>query len=124
MGRKRLTNEAIIAALIDKGSIKEAAQVLGCTARTLYDRMKAEEFKTLYAQAKADLISGATAKLQNKLASAIDCVYEIMINPETAAQTRVNCASTILTFAARFTEGTDIIERLERIEEVQEHTKL
>lgn len=114
--KKRLTDEAIIAALVQAGSIKEAAKKLHCVPRTLYERMKSPAFKDLYAQAKADLIKGATAKLQGYLNGAIDTLAAIMKDEETAKQTRANCAVAILQYGAKFTETTDIIERLEAVE--------
>ena len=114
---KRLTDEYIIAALIETGSIKAAADRLGCTVRTMYERMKNPAFKAVYAQAKADLVKSATAKLQGHLTGAIDTLAAIMKDEETAKQTRANCAVSILQYAARFTETTDIIERLEAIED-------
>ncbi len=119
MARKRLTDEAIIAALIAKGSIKGAAASLKCTTRTLYERMKKPEFKELYAQAKGEILKAATAKLQGNLCGAIDTLADIMKDEEAAKQTRVNSAVSILQYAARFTETTDILERLEAIEEAQ-----
>ena len=113
---KRLTDEAIIAALIEAGSIKEAAGKLHCTARTLYERMKNPAFKVMYSQAKAELIKGATAKLQGYLNGAITTLAEIMNDKEAAKQTRANCAVSILQYGAKYTETTDIIERLEAIE--------
>lgn len=118
--KKRLTDEAIISALIEAGSIKAAADRLGCTVKTLYERMKKTDFKALYAQAKADILKGATAKLQGNLSGAIDTLTAIMNDQETAKQTRVNCAVSILQYAAKFTETTDIIERLEALEEARE----
>ena len=119
MARKRLTDEEIIAALIAEGSIKGAAASLKCTVRTLYERMKKPEFKELYAQAKGEILKAATAKLQGNLCGAIDTLTEIMKDTEAAKQTRVNSAVSILQYAARFTETTDILERLEAIEEAQ-----
>lgn len=119
MARKRLTDEAIISALVAEGSIKGAAASLKCATRTLYERMKSPEFKDLYAQAKADILKTATAKLQGKLCEAVDTLTEIMTDEEAAKQTRANCAVSILQYGARFTETTDILERLEAIEEAQ-----
>ena len=116
---RRLADEEIIAALIECGTIKAAAASLDCTARTLYERMKKDEFRELYAQAKAEIIKGATAKLQGNLSGAIDTLAEIMNDKEAAKQTRANCAVSILQYGARFTETTDILERLEAIEEAQ-----
>ena len=119
MTKKRLTDEEIIAALLAKGTVKGAAACLECATRTLYERMKKPEFKELYAQARAHLLKTATAKLQGNLCGAIDTLAEIMTDEEAAKQTRVNSAVSILQYAARFTETTDILERLEAIEEAQ-----
>ena len=119
MARKRLQDEEIITALIAEGSIKGAAASLKCTARTLYERMKKPEFKDLYAQAKGEILKTATAKLQGNLCGAIDTLTEIMTDKEAPKQTRANCAVSILQYGAKFTEATDIIERLEAIEEAQ-----
>jgi len=115
--KKRLSDETIITALIECGSIKEAAQKLGCAPRTIYNRMKAPAFKDLYSQAKSDMIRSATAKLQGHLTGAIDTLVTIMQDGETAAQTRANCAASILQYAARYTEETEIKEQLEALEE-------
>lgn len=117
--KKRLTDEVIISGLIEAGSIKAAADRLGCTVKTLYERMKKTGFKELYAQAKAELLKTATAKLQGNLAGAIDTLAAIMKDEETAKQTRANCAVAILQYAAKFTETTDIIERLEALEDAR-----
>ena len=119
MARKRLQDEEIITALIAEGSIKGAAASLECATRTLYERMKKPAFKDLYAQAKGEILKTATAKLQGNLCGAIDTLTEIMTDKEAPKQTRANCAVSILQYGAKFTEATDIIERLEAIEEAQ-----
>lgn len=119
MTRRRLTNEAIIAALIEHGSIKGAAASLQCTPRTLYDRMKKPEFKELYARAKADILKTVTAQLQGEFSNSVKTLAKIRDDEEAPKQTRANCATSILQYGARFTEATDILERLEAIEEAQ-----
>lgn len=116
MTKRRLSDETIIAALVETGSVKEAAAALQCNTKTIYDRMKKPDFKTLYSQAKADVLKSATAKLQGKVCEAIDTLSGIMNDADAAKQTRVNAAASILTYAARFTETTDILERLEELE--------
>lgn len=117
--KKRLTDETIITALVEAGSIKEAAGKLHCTPRTIYERMKKPAFRELYNQAKGELMKTAAAKLQGNLTGAIDTLVSIMTDKETAAQTRANCAVSILQYGARFAEATDIIERLEALEAAQ-----
>lgn len=114
--KKRLTDEAIIAALVQAGSIKEAAKMLHCVPRTLYERMKSPAFKELYTQARADMVKTATAKLQGEISASIATLAKIRDDEEAPKQTRANCAVSILQYSARFTETTDIIERLEAVE--------
>lgn len=115
--KKRLCDEEIIAALIQKGSIKAAAAFLGCTQRTIYDRKKKENFRRIYDQAKGDIVKDATAKLQGQLSAAIDTLTAIMTDEEAPKQTRVNCAVSILQYGVKLTETTDILTRLETIEQ-------
>lgn len=113
---KRLTDEEIIAALISKGSIKGAAASLGCTVRTLYDRMKKEDFKALYSQAKGEIIRSATAKLQGEVVASIATLANIRDDEEAPKQTRVNCSVSILQYASKYLETTEILDRLEALE--------
>ena len=81
--------------------------------------MQSAKFKAMYTQAKADLLKGATAKLQNKLSAAVDTLSGIMADKAAAPQTRANCAVSILQYGQRYTETTDILERLEELEQTQ-----
>lgn len=113
---KRLCNEAIISALLSEGSIKGAAAILDCKAPTIYARMKQPDFQEQYAQARAELIKAATAKLQSCMASAVDVLAAIMEDEEVPKQTRAYAAINILQISKQFTSQTEIIERLEELE--------
>ena len=117
--KKRLADETIIAALVEAGSIRAAAEKVGFTPRTLDERMKSPAFRERYNQAKGELLKAATAKLQAHLAGAVETLAKIMEDDGTAAQTRANCAVSILQYGARYAEATDIVERLEALEEAQ-----
>ena len=54
-----VSNEEIIAALLNSGTVKDAAEKVGLTPRTIYSRMDDREFAAEYAEAKADLIRQA-----------------------------------------------------------------
>lgn len=66
---KAVSNEEIIAALIQHGTVKEAAAAAGTTPRTIYDRMRDKDFEADYMRAKSDLIRGAVFNINNKLSS-------------------------------------------------------
>lgn len=119
MPRKKLQDEAIIAALISEGSVKGAADSLGCNTKTVYARMRLPAFKKMYSQAKGDILKAATAKLQGNLCDAINTLTQIMKDPASPPQTRANCAVSVLQYGSKYIEQTDIVERLEAIEQIQ-----
>lgn len=111
---KAVSNEEIIAALLQHGTIKEAAAAAGTSSRTIYDRMKEREFTAEYASAKADILRDATIKSQEKLSSAIDTIADIMTDKGVNAAIRLQAAQTILSSYGKFAEKLESAESLSR----------
>ena len=114
----RYTDEVIIQALIEQGTIRGASAFLKCQERTIFERMKKESFKRQYNQAKAEIVKQATTKLQVNLSKAIDTLVEIMTDKDSAPQTRVNCAESIIRNTLKLVELVDIQEELERLKAI------
>lgn len=111
MARERaISDEQIIAALLDHGTIRAAAQAAGISERTLYDRMNRGEFQALYKSAKADLIRAAVLNINRQLQAAIDTVVEVMQDPENNAAVRLQAAQTILNNAGKFAQRLQVDE--------------
>ena len=111
MARERaISDEQIIAALLDHGTIRAAAQAAGISERTLYDRMNKGEFQALYKAAKADLIRAAVLNINRQLQAAIDTVVEVMQDPENNAAVRLQAAQTILNNAGKFAQRLQVDE--------------
>ena len=72
MATKATSNEEIIAALLQHGTIKEAAEAIGITPRTIYDRMKSRDFMADYAAAKSDILRSAVVNVSGKLSQAFE----------------------------------------------------
>ena len=101
---KAISDEQIIAALLNSGTIKAAAAAAGVSERTVYDRMADGEFQALYKAAKADLIRAAVLSLNGKVQAAIDTIADVMNNEQNNPATRLQAAQTILNSAARFAQ--------------------
>ena len=102
---KAVSNEEIIAALLQYGTIKEAAAAAGTTPRTVYDRMKNDrDFRGEYAEAKNSIVRKAVFSINERLEQAIEAVCDIMNDPETNPAVRLQAAQTILNNAAKFNE--------------------
>lgn len=99
-----VSDEQIIAALLNNKTLKTAAAAAGISERAIYDRMNDGDFQALYKAAKADLIRAAVFNLNNKLQEAIDTVAEIMTNQDNNAAIRLQAAQTILNNAGKFAQ--------------------
>lgn len=99
---KKVSDEELIAALMEYGTIKAVSAKTGIAARTLYDRMHERTFKALYRAAKADALRGAVSSLNGKVQGAIDTIEEIMDDKENPAALRLQAAGAILAHAEKF----------------------
>ena len=104
MNKKAVSDEEIIAAILQHGTLKEAAQAAGISTRAIYDRMKNRAFRSLYMAAKNDIIRRAVFSINEKLSDAIDAVSEIMKDKNNNPAIRLQAAQTILNNAGKFAE--------------------
>lgn len=96
------SDEKIIAALLQYGTMKEAAEAAGTTSAFIYERMKTTDFMALYRGAKNDIIRAAVFNLNKQLGAAVDTVAEIMQDKEVNPATRLQAAQTLLNNASKF----------------------
>ena len=101
---KTISDEAIIAALLDHGTIRAAAEAVGLSERTIYDRMSDGEFQALYRAAKSDLVRAALLRINRHLERAIDTVAGIMEDEDNNADGRLQAAQTIINNAGKFAQ--------------------
>lgn len=101
---KAVSNEAIIAALLQNGTIKEAAAAAGTTPRTIYDRMRDRDFRAAYSDAKTDLMRRAVISINEKLAAAIETVSDIMSDENANPAIRLQAAQAIINNAGKFAD--------------------
>ena len=101
---KKASNEAIIAALMERGTITAAAEAAGVSARTIHDRMKDLDFMNQYTAAKNDMLRSVCITMNGKIAEAVETIAEIMNDPEANAAVRLQAAQSILNTANKFTE--------------------
>lgn len=101
---KAVSNEAIIAAIISNGSFEKAAEACGISSRTIRDRMQERDFQADYTAARVEIVRGAVANLDNKLAAAVNTIAEIMENPDNNPAVRLQAAQTILNNATKLAD--------------------
>lgn len=107
---KKATDEQIIAALLANGTIQAAADAVGLSPRTIYDRMNGGEFQALYKAAKADLIRAAVFNINNQVQAAINTVVDVMQDENNNPAIRLQAAQTILNNAGKFAQRLQLDE--------------
>lgn len=111
---KAVSDEEIIAALLQHCTIKEAAAAAGTTPRTIYDRMQERSFRAVYMEAKNDVLRRAVFSINEKLAAAVNEVAAIMTDRDTNPAIRLQAAQTIINNAAKFSERLEQSEYASR----------
>lgn len=104
MNEKAISNEEIIAALLNAGTIKGAAEAVGAAPRTIYDRMKDSEFRAAYSAAKSDIIRAAVVRINARISDAIDTITEIMTDANNPPTVRLQAAQSVLAQATRLAD--------------------
>ena len=104
MSRKAISDEEIIAALLQSATLKEAAALAGISPRSLYNRMNREDFIAAYQRAKAEHLRAALLSLNGKVEEAIATIAGIMQDEKTNPATRLQAAQTILNHAGRISK--------------------
>lgn len=100
----KVSDEALVAALISCGTMKAAAASVGLTERAVFDRMKERPFIALYQQTKTDIIREAVFKMNAQVGAALDCVLEIMENKDNRPEVRLQAADKIFVYADKFSK--------------------
>ncbi len=114
--RKVVTDETIVAALMENSTLDTAAKQCGLSIRQLYDRRQDPEFIKRLREAQSAALGGAVRYLQTNTATAAETLVDICQNG-TQEQNRLNAARVLLEQAARLSETVDFAERLERLEQ-------
>ena len=78
--------------------------------------MKDPEFCAAYKSAAAGIMDGATRQLRQNLTAAIDRLGQIVTDDTEASPAQISAARTLLDFNLKFTELTDVLDRLTELE--------
>lgn len=113
---KAVSNEQIIAALLQHGTVKEAAAAAGTAPRTIYDRMTDKDFKAAYSEAKTDVLRAAVFSINSRLSAAVDVIAGIMTDEEATPATRLQAAQIILNHGLKFSDRLTKDERANQLE--------
>lgn len=107
MAGRKYTDDEVIAALMAHDTVREAAQALGCSTRTVYNYAGREGFAEkmrAMEQARASMLAGM---VDNAVVNAIDCLISIMtadssgLLPDVTVQEQIEAARVVLAYDSR-----------------------
>ncbi len=116
---KETNKEKVLIALVETSSIREAAKASGIGEATIYRYLQDKDFLAEYRNARRQTVETAIAQMQNSASEAVERLKELQYceNPAVAAR----CAQIIFENSIKGMETTDILSRLEVLED--EHSK-
>lgn len=114
---KKIRDETIIDALLISATVRSAAVKLGINEQTIYRWKRDPDFMQKYNEARRERTEAARNMLQERAHAAVDTLAMIMQDANAPAQTRVSAATEILRQTVRYTEITDIMQQLDKLEE-------
>jgi AcrR family transcriptional regulator len=116
----KITNkEKVLVALLGTSSVRDAAKSSGISEATIYSYLKDKEFLADYRNARRQTVESAISQMQNAASEAVTRLKELQYSENPAVAAR--CAQIIFENAVKGMETTDILERLEILED--EHQK-
>jgi hypothetical protein len=119
-GRKQ--EEAIIALLTQPG-IDAAARAIGIGARTLLRWLQNAEFQAKYRQARRDVHSQATARLQQATTAAATTMLKLMVDQNVPASVRLRASEAVYDRSIKAIELEEVEARVAALEQAAELSK-
>lgn len=116
----KLTNEAIVAAIIDAGSVTNAAKKLGVSRRTISGRIRSPDCQKLLSDSLRDSVTETASILGTRMTAASAIAFNVMADEKVSPQVRLNAANSILSHGVRFIEMAEFERRLSALEAAQE----
>lgn len=114
--------ERALAALLSCPTRAEAAKAAGLDPKTLWRYSQDPEFQQAYRNAVSNLLNDATRQAQQSLNPALSTLRNIVEDREQPASSRIQAARSILEYGLRLTEQSDILSKLEALEQWKEKT--
>lgn len=106
-----------IAAILCTPTRKEAARQSGIPERTLRQYFEDPEFVAEYRRQFSELMEDATRRAQKATGDALQVLIDIFSDAEAKPETRIQAARVMLDYTLKLTEQTDIITKIEALEE-------
>ena len=113
----RVTDSALISALLTCPTIKLASESVGLSEQAVYSRLRKVDFREKLQSARNDQFQVISSKLEDANFKALDTLINILDDKEVSAGIKVRASQTLLDLSLKNREQADIISRIQNLEE-------
>lgn len=114
----RVTDNALVSALLSCSTIKQAAESVGLSEQAVYSRLRKPDFRTKLQNARTTQFQVISSKLEDANFKALDTLINILDDSEVSAGIKVKASRTLLDLSLKNREQIDVISRIENLEEM------
>lgn len=118
MQKMRVTDNALISALLTCPTIKQASDEVGLSEQAVYSRLRKVDFREKLQNARNDQFQVISSKLEDANFKALNTLINILDDSEVSAGIKVRASQTLLDLSLKNREQIDVISRIENLEEM------
>ena len=120
MARNYCQDERVIGAFLSNYRMVDIMRETGLSKTTCYKIRNDPEFQKVIRERKDAILKTAVNKMQGYLTKDVEILQQIIENPETPAQTKVNAIQTLMNQLRDWTTTVDLVKRLEALQRPSE----
>ena len=110
-------DERVIGAFLNNFRMVDVMKETGLSKNTVYKIRNDPEFQKTIRERKEAILKTAVNKMQSYLTKDVEILQQIIEDPETSAQTKVNAIQTLMNQLRDWTTTTDIMKKLEALQD-------
>jgi len=113
-------DERVIGAFLNNFRMVDVMKETGLSKNTVYKIRNDPEFQRVIRERKEAILKTAVNKMQGYLTKDVEILQQIIEDPDTSAQTKVNAIQTLMNQLRDWTTTTDIMKKLEALQKPSE----
>lgn len=113
---KKEFDERIISAFLNNFRMVDVMREAGISKNTAYKYRNDPEFQKVLKERKEAILKAAVNKMQSYLCRDVEILQQIIEDPDTSPQTKVNAIQAIMNQLRDWTTTTDFMKRIEALE--------
>lgn len=121
MAKNYCEDERVIGAFLNNFRMVDVMKETGLSKATCYKIRNNPEFQKVIRERKEAILKTAVNKMQSYLTKDVEILQQIIEDPNTSAQTKVNAIQTLMNQLRDWTTTTEIMKELRALKETSEN---